>query len=58
MDNVASVSLTVEGDRTHVVFNADFSGGDVSISDGRQWWGYVLERGGDGRWYIVDAAVT
>ncbi|MBS44278.1 MAG: hypothetical protein CMH83_14165 [Nocardioides sp.] len=49
---------TVTGDdrHAHVVFTADFSGGDGTIEDGL--WGYYLERGGDGSWRIVDAGVA
>jgi len=56
MDNFGDVSVAEGG--KHVVFKADFSGGDGSLPDGRQWWGYVLERGADGRWQIVDAGVA
>lgn len=38
-----------------VYFTADFSGGDGSLLDG--YWGYVLERGDDGHWIIVDQGV-
>ncbi|MDF9718062.1 hypothetical protein INN71_13430 [Nocardioides sp. ChNu-153] len=40
--------------RPWVFFDADFSG-DATMQDGL--WGYVLERGEDGRWQIVDAGV-
>jgi hypothetical protein len=58
MEGMDSVSMGVEGQRTHVVFKANISGGDASMSDGHQWWGYVLERGADGRWFVVDAGVA
>lgn len=45
-------------DRVSVVFKAEFSGTDSSMEDGRQWWGYLLERGADGRWHIVDEGVA
>ena len=57
MNDLTTVSVSRESNRTHVVFKADFSGGDGSIPDGRQSWGYVLERGHDGRWVIVDEGV-
>jgi hypothetical protein len=56
MDKLGDVSIAEGG--KHVVFKADFSGGDGSIPDGRQLWGYVLERGADRRWQIVDAGVA
>lgn len=40
----------------HVLFTADFDGGDGTISDG--FWGYYLERGSDGSWHITDAGVA
>ncbi len=46
----------MEGEQAHVVFNADFDGGDGSVEGGP--WGYYLERGNDGSWYIVDAGVA
>lgn len=42
--------------RTHVTFEADFVGGDGSL-EGRQRWGYVLQRDEAG-WHIVDAGVS
>lgn len=48
---------TGDSDHAHVVFTARFSGGDGSMSSREDLWGYVLERGPDGRWYIVDAGV-
>jgi len=49
---------TFEGDPngTHVMFQADFEGFDISMEDG--WWGYYLVRGADGRWEIVDEGVA
>jgi hypothetical protein len=45
-----------EGDDAHVLFKADFRGGDGTVQDG--WWGYYLERGSDGLWHITDAGVA
>ena len=45
-----------DGAATHVLFTADFDGGDGTIDDGI--WGYYLERGSDGRWHITDAGVA
>ncbi len=45
-----------EGSRWHVLFQADFEGGDGTVQDGL--WGYYLERDGDGQWQIVDAGVV
>ena len=42
----------------HVLFTADFHGGDGSMGEGRDLWGYYLERGSDGRWHITDAGVV
>ena len=49
---VATADTRVRGDRAHVLFRADSDGSDDD------WWGYVLERGADGRWYIVGAGVA
>ena len=45
-----------EGTEAHVLFTADFSGGDGTVEDGS--WGYYLERGDDGLWHITDAGVV
>lgn len=45
-----------DGDTAHVLFSADFDGGDGTVEDGV--WGYYLERGGDGLWHITDAGVV
>ena len=45
-----------EGTAAHVLFAADFDGGDGTVEDG--WWGYYLERGNDGLWHITDAGVA
>ena len=44
------------GAAAHVLFTADFVGGDGTIDDGL--WGYYLDRGSDGRWHITDAGVA
>lgn len=44
-----------EGRTAHVVFIADFEGPDA-VEDGP--WGYLLQRGPNGRWHIVDAGVA
>jgi hypothetical protein len=48
----------IDGGAAHVLFSADFQGGDGSIGPGRQPWGYDLRRDDDGRWRIVDAGVA
>ena len=48
---------TGDAERAYVTFTAGFSGGDGSIPPGKGLRGYVLERGDDGRWVIVDAGV-
>ncbi|ROR90903.1 hypothetical protein EDD33_1752 [Nocardioides aurantiacus] len=48
-------TLTENG-RPHVLFTADFDGGDGTVEDGV--WGYYLERGRDGLWHIIDAGVA
>lgn len=58
LDNVEIKSVTRSGDQVHVTFYADFSGWDISLPDGRDLWGYVLQRGEAGRWQIVDAGVV
>lgn len=55
-DDVEITKVLQEGAQTHVLFTADFSGGDGSLEDGL--WGYYLERGPDGRWQIVDSGVA
>lgn len=56
-DDVARMkTITDVSGAEHVVFFADFSGGDGTVSDG--WWGYLLEQGRDGLWHIVDAGVS
>ncbi|MFC6288579.1 hypothetical protein ACFP3Q_04715 [Nocardioides sp. GCM10027113] len=50
------VSTTGDETRAHVLFTADFEGGDGTVEDGR--WGYVLERNDEGLWRIVDAGVA
>ena len=45
-----------EGTQAHVLFNADFDGGDGTVEDGL--WGYYLQRGDDGLWHITDAGVA
>lgn len=49
-------NTVAEGKEAHVVFTADFDGGDGTVEDG--WWGYVLQRGNDGLWHITDAGVV
>jgi hypothetical protein len=44
--------------RVAVVFTAEFDGTDASMEDGRHSWGYVLDRGPEGGWRIVDAGVA
>lgn len=46
----------IEGAQAHVLFTADFDGGDGSLEDGL--WGYILDRGTDGLWHITDAGVS
>jgi hypothetical protein len=46
----------IEGAKAHVLFTSDFDGGDGTVEDGL--WGYVLERGDDGLWHIIDAGVV
>jgi hypothetical protein len=45
-----------EGTKAHVLFTADFDGGDGTVEDGL--WGYYLERGNDKLWRITDAGVA
>jgi hypothetical protein len=45
-----------EGALAHVLFTADFGGGDGTVEDGL--WGYYLERGPDRLWHIIDAGVA
>lgn len=44
--------------RVAVDFMADIHATDGSMEEGRQWWGYLLERSDDGHWLIVDAGVA
>ncbi|QNN52542.1 hypothetical protein [Nocardioides mesophilus] len=44
------------GASAHVLFTADFEGGDGTVEDGL--WGYYLHRAGDGLWHITDAGVA
>jgi hypothetical protein len=44
------------GSSAHVLFTADFEGGDGTVEDGL--WGYHLDRGRDGLWRITDAGVV
>lgn len=53
---VRKVKSLHEGRAVHVVFTADFDGGDGTVEDGP--WGYYLQRGSDGRWHITDAGVA
>lgn len=57
-EDVRFERTTGDDRHAHVVFTAILSGGDGSLPSGRQLWGYVLERGSDDRWYIVDAGVV
>ena len=41
-----------------VVFTADFRGGDGTLEGDDTVWGYLLDRGSDGRWHITDAGVA
>jgi hypothetical protein len=54
--DVTGMRTVADQGRAHVVFEADFDGGDGTVEDG--WWGYVLERGDDGLWHITDAGVA
>lgn len=56
--DVSDIRVTGRGRTAHVTFKADLRGTDASMDDGRQWWGYALERDGSGRWLIVDAGVA
>jgi hypothetical protein len=58
MNDVKLRPTTTDGARAWVHFTADFSGGDGSMDRGRQSWGFILERGSDDRWHIVDAGVS
>lgn len=53
---VEIVRTVTEGTTAHVLFTADFEGGDGTVEDGL--WGYYLERGDDGLWHITDAGVA
>ena len=46
----------VHRSRAHVLFMADFDGGEPSMQDG--WWGYSLVRGDDGLWHITGEGVA
>ena len=52
-ERAGDMRLNFEGRRAHVTFLAEYSG-----SEGRDWWGYYLEKSDDGRWQIVDAGVA
>lgn len=54
--DVQDIQTFTEGARAHVVFTADFDGGDGTVEDGP--WGYYLERGENGLWHITDAGVA
>ena len=41
-----------------VLFTADFRGGDGTLEGDDTVWGYLLDRGSDGRWHISDAGVA
>jgi hypothetical protein len=58
MTDVSDVKVTGNAVKAHVVFKADFARTDMSMSGGRQWWGYVLRRDDDHRWVIVDSGVA
>lgn len=53
---VAMGKTVTEGTTAHVLFTAEFDGGDGTVEDGL--WGYYLERGDDGLWHITDAGVV
>lgn len=53
---VVIVKTVTDGTAAHVLFTADFDGGDGTVEDGL--WGYVLELGTDGLWHITDAGVS
>lgn len=55
-DLVRVDETVTKGSKAHVLFTADFDGGDGTIDDGQ--WGYYLERGSDGLWHITDAGVV
>lgn len=50
------VKITGDDTRAHVVFTADFEGGDETVEDGP--WGCLLERNDKGLWRIIDAGVA
>jgi hypothetical protein len=45
-----------DDNHAHVLLTADVASGDGTVDDGL--WGYVLKRGDDGLWHIVDAGVV
>jgi hypothetical protein len=55
--NTNQMHATRDGHGAHVTFLCDISG-DASISGDQDWWGFYLERGKGGRWYITDAGVA
>lgn len=52
-ERAGDMRLNYEGRTAHVTFLAEYSG-----SQGRDWWGYYLERNDDGRWQIVGGGVA
>lgn len=54
--HVRALHTVSNGSEAHVLFTADFDGGDGTVEDGQ--WGYHLERGSDGLWHITDAGVV